>query len=71
VQKVLVDGPSKKNPMQLAGRTENNRMVNFAGPPRLIGHFVDVRITEAMSNSLRGRVVDVDEETAAPAQANG
>lgn len=71
VQKVLVDGPSKKNPQQLAGRTENNRMVNFAGPARLIGNFVDVRITEAMSNSLRGRIVDVDAETAAPAQANG
>lgn len=56
-QNVLVEGPSKKDPNQLAGRTDNNRVVNFDAPARLIGQFVDVVITEAMSNSLRGRVV--------------
>jgi len=60
VQTVLVEGPSKKNPNELTGRTENMRFVNFAGPARLIGQFVDVQITEAMSNSLRGRVVVED-----------
>ena len=56
-QKVLVTGPSKKDPNQLTGKTENMRQVNFEGHPRLIGQFVDVLITEALSNSLRGRVV--------------
>jgi tRNA-2-methylthio-N6-dimethylallyladenosine synthase len=56
-QRLLVAGVSKKNPKQLAGRTENNRVVNFDGPPRLVGEFVDVIITEALSHSLRGRVV--------------
>jgi tRNA-2-methylthio-N6-dimethylallyladenosine synthase len=58
VQKVLVERPSTRNPeSELTGRTENMRYVNFAGHPRLIGQFVDVVITEVMSNSLRGRVV--------------
>ena len=57
VQSVLVEGPSKKNPNELTGKTENMRSVNFPGHPRLVGQFVDVVITEAMSNSLRGRVV--------------
>ncbi|GAP64996.1 MAG TPA: tRNA (N6-isopentenyl adenosine(37)-C2)-methylthiotransferase MiaB [Burkholderiales bacterium] len=56
VQRVLVEGPSRKDPNELTGRTENMRYVNFAGHPRLIGQFVDVTITEALSNSLRGRV---------------
>ena len=56
VQTVLVEGPSKKDPNELTGKTENMRPVNFAGPKRLIGQFVDVVITEALSNSLRGRV---------------
>ncbi|WP_424681490.1 tRNA (N6-isopentenyl adenosine(37)-C2)-methylthiotransferase MiaB [Frateuria sp. YIM B11624] len=56
VQRVLVEKPSRKNPNELTGRTENMRFVNFPGNARLIGHFVDVEITEAMSNSLRGRV---------------
>jgi tRNA-2-methylthio-N6-dimethylallyladenosine synthase len=56
-QRILVEGRSKKDANQLAGRTENNRVVNFDGNPRLAGHFVDVEITEALSNSLRGRVV--------------
>lgn len=58
VQTVLVDGPSKKDPMQLSGRTENNRIVNFSGPHTLIGDFVNVRITEALPNSLRGEMVE-------------
>jgi tRNA-2-methylthio-N6-dimethylallyladenosine synthase len=65
VQRVLVEGPSKKDPNELAGRTENMRFVNFAAPTRLIGEFVDVLITEAMSNSLRGRVQLVADEVAA------
>ena len=60
VQTVLVEGPSKKDPNELTGKTENMRSVNFAGHPRLVGQFVDVVITEALSNSLRGRVATVD-----------
>ena len=60
MQKVLVEGPSRKNPDELTGKTENMRSVNFAAPKRLVGQFVDVVITEAMSNSLRGRVATVD-----------
>ncbi|GHH48804.1 tRNA (N6-isopentenyl adenosine(37)-C2)-methylthiotransferase MiaB [[Pseudomonas] boreopolis] len=56
VQTVLVEGPSKKNPNELTGKTENMRSVNFPGHPRLVGQFVDVLITEALTNSLRGRV---------------
>ncbi|HMB43322.1 MAG TPA: tRNA (N6-isopentenyl adenosine(37)-C2)-methylthiotransferase MiaB [Luteimonas sp.] len=59
VQRILVEGPSRKDPHELTGKTENMRPVNFAGHPRLIGQFVDVQITQAMSNSLRGRVLDV------------
>ncbi|WP_374090939.1 tRNA (N6-isopentenyl adenosine(37)-C2)-methylthiotransferase MiaB [Methylomicrobium lacus] len=58
VQTVLVEGKSKNNPLQMQGRTENNRVVNFIAHPRLAGQFVDVLITEALPNSLRGRVVD-------------
>lgn len=57
VQTVLVEGPSKKDPNELTGKTENMRSVNFAGHPRLVGQFVDVEITGALSNSLRGRVL--------------
>ncbi|MCX8146541.1 MAG: tRNA (N6-isopentenyl adenosine(37)-C2)-methylthiotransferase MiaB [Azovibrio sp.] len=57
VQRVLVEGVSKKNPGELAGRTDNNRIVNFVGNPRQIHHFVEVRITEALPHSLRGEVV--------------
>ncbi|MGO1720760.1 MAG: tRNA (N6-isopentenyl adenosine(37)-C2)-methylthiotransferase MiaB [Luteimonas sp.] len=56
VQKVLVTGPSRKDPNELTGKTENMRSVNFPAPPRLVGQFVDVVITEALANSLRGRV---------------
>jgi len=60
VQTVLVEGPSRKNPDELTGKTENMRSVNFPAPARLVGRFVDVVITEAMSNSLRGRVAGVE-----------
>jgi tRNA-2-methylthio-N6-dimethylallyladenosine synthase len=56
VQRVLVEGVSRKSAAELAARTDNNRIVNFAGPKRLIGRFVDVEITAAMPHSLRGRV---------------
>jgi len=56
VQSVLVERTSKKDDRQLAGRTENNRVVNFSGPTELIGEFVDVLITEALPNSLRGEM---------------
>ncbi|MDP6674418.1 MAG: tRNA (N6-isopentenyl adenosine(37)-C2)-methylthiotransferase MiaB [Gammaproteobacteria bacterium] len=55
VQKVLVEKPSRKDPQQLAGRTENNRWVNFTGDSGLIGSFVAIEISEALPNSLRGR----------------
>ena len=55
-QRILVEGHSKKNANELAGRTENNRVVNFAGPPSLIGQMVDVDITGALAHSLRGRL---------------
>jgi tRNA-2-methylthio-N6-dimethylallyladenosine synthase len=54
MQRILVEHPSRKNPQELAGRTENNRVVNFVGDHILIGQFVDVQITEALPNSLRG-----------------
>ena len=57
VQRILVEGPSRKDPNELAGRTDNNRVVNFAGNPRLIGHFVDVTIVSALPHSLRGEIV--------------
>ncbi len=56
VQRVLVERPSKRDARQMAGRTGNNRWVNFDGDARLINRFVDVEITEAMNNSLRGRL---------------
>ena len=56
-QRVLVEKPSRRNPRQLAGRTENMRWVNFDGPASLVDRFADVHITEAMPNSLRGRLV--------------
>ena len=57
VQRVLVEGPAKRDPAELRGRTGNSRVVNFAGHPRLVGSFVDVAIDEARSHSLRGTVV--------------
>jgi len=58
VERVLVERLSKKSEREVAGRTENNRWVNFAGDPALLGNFADVIITEALPNSLRGRLVD-------------
>ncbi len=57
IQSVLIDGPSRKNPAELAGRTENNRVVNFAGAAELIGEMVNVKITRALPNSLRGELL--------------
>jgi tRNA-2-methylthio-N6-dimethylallyladenosine synthase len=60
-ERVLVEKPSRKRPEQLSGRTENNRVVNFDADAALIGRFVEVEITEALPNSLRGRLVAVEE----------
>jgi tRNA-2-methylthio-N6-dimethylallyladenosine synthase len=57
VQRILVEGPSRKNIMELCGRTENNRIVNFEGDHRSIGGFVDVEITEVHTNSIRGKFI--------------
>ncbi|HUJ01197.1 MAG TPA: tRNA (N6-isopentenyl adenosine(37)-C2)-methylthiotransferase MiaB [Usitatibacter sp.] len=62
-QRVLVEGPSRKDPAELSGRTENNRVVNFAGHPRLAGRFVDLEISEALPHSLRGRVIVAEPAT--------
>ncbi|EKO3387729.1 tRNA (N6-isopentenyl adenosine(37)-C2)-methylthiotransferase MiaB [Vibrio fluvialis] len=61
-QRILVEGPSKKNLMELRGRTENNRVVNFEGPAELIGQFVDVKIVDVFPNSLRGELVRTEKE---------
>jgi tRNA-2-methylthio-N6-dimethylallyladenosine synthase len=57
-ERVLVEGPSRKDPRELAGRTGNNRVVNFPGDPALAGRFVEVRVTAALSHSLRGERLD-------------
>ncbi|MFZ9507237.1 MAG: tRNA (N6-isopentenyl adenosine(37)-C2)-methylthiotransferase MiaB [Burkholderiaceae bacterium] len=57
VQRVLVEGRAKKDATELSGRTSNNRIVNFPGPDRLLGQFVDIRITTAFPHSLRGDVL--------------
>ena len=57
VERVLVERTSRRSPREISGRTENNRWINFAGDTSLIGRFVDVLVTEAMANSLRGRLV--------------
>ncbi|WP_333858147.1 tRNA (N6-isopentenyl adenosine(37)-C2)-methylthiotransferase MiaB [Denitromonas sp.] len=57
VQRVLVEGISKKSTEELAARTDNNRVVNFVGNPRLMGQFVDLAITAALPHSLRGDIV--------------
>ncbi len=64
VQRVLVEGHAKKNADELAGRTDNNRIVNFAGQPRLIGQFVEVTVTQALSHSLRGEIVTLESVSA-------
>ncbi len=55
-QRVLVEGPSRRDPNELMGRTENNRIINFAGGPRLIGHMLDVRVVQALTNTLKGAI---------------
>jgi tRNA-2-methylthio-N6-dimethylallyladenosine synthase len=65
VQRILVEGASRKDEAELAGKTENMKTVNFPGPPSLIGRFVDVVITGAMANSLRGRIAAAGEAKAA------
>ena len=57
VQRILVEGPSRKDPNELMGRTACNRIVNFAGPARLVGQMIDVTIIQALPHSLRGEVV--------------
>jgi tRNA-2-methylthio-N6-dimethylallyladenosine synthase len=57
VQRILVDRVSRKRTDQVSGRTENNRVVNFDAGPDLIGQFVNVRITEALPNSLRAELL--------------
>ncbi|CAG8930780.1 unnamed protein product [Penicillium salamii] len=62
VQRILVEGISRKNVMEVSGRTENNRVVNFEGSPEMIGRFVDVEIVDVYTNSLRGKLVRTEEE---------
>jgi tRNA-2-methylthio-N6-dimethylallyladenosine synthase len=57
VQRILVEGPSRKDPTEMSGRTECNRVVNFKGPARLVGQMADVTITEALPHSLRGQAL--------------
>ena len=57
IQRVLLEGVSKKNTGEFFGRTDNNRVVNLASDPALVGSFVNVRITEARSHTLRGEIV--------------
>ena len=59
VQRVMVENISRKDANEVAGRTDSNRIVNFAGSPRLIGHMVDVTITEVLPNTLRGEICHV------------
>lgn len=63
-QRVLVERPARRGEGEIAGRTENNRVVNFAGSENLIGYFVDVRITEGRPNSLRGELVSINDPKA-------
>jgi tRNA-2-methylthio-N6-dimethylallyladenosine synthase len=58
VQRILIEGPSKKNPQELAGRTANNRVLNFPGSLRLVGSFVNARVTEVRPHSLRGALAE-------------
>ncbi len=57
-QRILIERPARKNAQEIAGRTENNRVVNVAGPQSLIGQFAEVLITEAKPNSLRGELIE-------------
>ncbi|KAG4081058.1 hypothetical protein HA402_010229 [Bradysia odoriphaga] len=66
-QRVLVEGPSRRDPNEMMGRSENNRIVNFPAPASLIGHMIDVIITQANTNSLRARVAGPDLAAQGPA----
>jgi len=66
-QRVIVEGPSRKDPNELMGRTENNRIVNFPAPARLVGQVADIRITTALSHTLRGEVVTRETAGGVPA----
>jgi len=69
LQSVLVEGPSKRNPDELSGRTANHRIVNFEGNKQLIGSMLELRITEAFAHSLRGEVTDAREPWHEPEQS--
>jgi tRNA-2-methylthio-N6-dimethylallyladenosine synthase len=60
IQRILIEGPSRRDATELSGRTENNRVVNFRGAHEWVGRFADIRITEALPNSLRGEWVALD-----------
>ncbi|WP_107762611.1 tRNA (N6-isopentenyl adenosine(37)-C2)-methylthiotransferase MiaB [Nitrosospira multiformis] len=60
IQRVLVQGSSRKDSGELSGRTDNNRVVNFPGHPEMIGKFADLKITTALSHTLRGQIVRAD-----------
>jgi tRNA-2-methylthio-N6-dimethylallyladenosine synthase len=61
VQRVLVEGVSKKDALELAGRTDNNRVINFCGQPGMIGHFVAVKVTQVVRHTLRGELAGTPE----------
>ncbi|WP_423821335.1 tRNA (N6-isopentenyl adenosine(37)-C2)-methylthiotransferase MiaB [Salinisphaera sp. SPP-AMP-43] len=65
-QRVLVERESKRGGGQMAGRTDSNRWINFEGHPRMVGHFIEVEVTEALDNSLRGRIKTVEPAPEAP-----
>jgi tRNA-2-methylthio-N6-dimethylallyladenosine synthase len=67
-QRVLVEGRSRRNPLELAGRTANNRVVNFPGPPSLIGDFVALSVTRALPNSLRGELTGRSGSSGTPSE---
>ena len=56
VQRILIEGMSRRNALELSGRTENNRIVNLEGPAHLVGQMIDVVITQAMTNTFRARI---------------
>jgi tRNA-2-methylthio-N6-dimethylallyladenosine synthase len=66
LQRVHIERHARKDVRELAGRTANNRWVNFAGPEQLIGRFVDVTVTAALAHSLRGRLADAHADAQAP-----
>jgi tRNA-2-methylthio-N6-dimethylallyladenosine synthase len=68
-QRVLVEGPAKRNARELAARTANNRVVNFAGPATLLNRFADVEVTAALAHTLRGRLTGAAPESVIGAQA--